>query len=690
MNVSGLTGAPITMEMAELTPQGDGQAAAVPTPAAAVLELEHAASAALGVDPTMISSLASGDHDLPQVVAAATERSGAMLTAAAAMAVDADQLFDDLPARDQAEAKLISEALLNATFKVRGVVEPSGNPEIDALTKEIANNIAEIDRQRNRTGLVPMDETERQAHAMGAVVRWVRNEGSGVVSRLGSNALSVGVRAGLMTAVATFGRNLAGWSMQRVANLASTVAAEAGAAVNATAGNGTTVAGEALQDLGAWSPTAAQGLVHSVGGAAVGIMLGLQIFGAIRDYRTGAATTTSQALRLAHTATASYMIGATAAQGNWASLAPWLGVVASYSVLRGLGTAVVGGYDSNVKQYPARALAAATAAYAGAQGAGNLVQEGAGWWAGPSADGIRTTDRYTGDTRSAQQIAQASHPWGENVGHSLLNAGLEIFDDLQFNAISRAFQTRDAKRELAAASHEVLAQYHAAALRGMVQYSQLDPDATAAALETAGAEAIRNHKDKAVEGLRMSFQRRPPSEAMVEERISRGLDVLERLGYKFDHNAPRDGYSLETNHNRMITAFLGQELEQLHRDQPLEITRTFTRTGLRGLGNRVVNQFANVEAHRQSAFNAIFGAFYQVPLAATPTQVPNAQVRVHGANAGYDSVVLVGAVAGVYPQLYAGLLNRQGTNEERAAAAQVQSRVESPDFAPSQSGAADV
>ncbi|KUY65715.1 hypothetical protein WI25_25355 [Burkholderia cepacia] len=126
----------------------------------------------------------------------------------------------------------------------------------------------------------------------------------------------------------------------------------------------------------------------------------------------------------------------------------------------------------------------------------------------------------------------------------------------------------------------------------------------------------------------------------------------------------------------MITAYVAQELSQLEQDQPTELSSLPTREGLLRLTQRGVNQFLNVESARMTIFNTLFDALYQIPAGVNRTQVPNDALRVHGANGAVEAAMVGGVIAIVYPELYRGLLSRQGTDADRAAAAAQEQRME--------------
>lgn len=567
--------------------------------------------------------------------------------------------------------------------------------EISELAQRILQDVNSVNDLRARGELQPLDETERQIHAMGTIGRWwrdhnfFRNEGQGTGQRLAGNVLSVAARAGLNTAIGTFLRSIAAFEMQKVQNFAKAAAAEI-ANSTTTGSMQPTSSGAQLGQSVPWTPEEASAMTTAIGALAIGLMVALQLGGAIRDLRSGAATTESIVERFVAAGFGLVMAGCAAANGRWGSLSSSLAGVAVYSLARGLGSALVGN-QNNVKKYPGRALALATGSYAGAQLVGTSAQNALGLWPAASANTILLNDRYTDEPRTAQEIAEGAYPWGIGVAFAGLNAVLEMFDDLQSSAINRAFNTSERGTEIRAAAPEMLAQLHAAALKGMMDYVRFNRDASPEAYIEAGAEALRSFRNTELEGLRMSLARAPVSQTMIEERVRRAYDELSSLGYCFDRAASSDGDSIETQNNRVIAAYISQSIFQLKQDRPLKITQLFTSEGLINFRRDLVEQFLTVEAHRQSALITIFSGLYAIPLGVSPETVANNTLRVRGVNGVIEGVEVAAFVALVYPELIRGISSRHATaaqtraeNERRAVMDSLQSKYASRKPPPTQ------
>ena len=496
---------------------------------------------------------------------------------------------------DSADAKDLEDSIREIIFNKKAAAPDSTNVNIQELAKLIINDLDNVNQNLREQGQKELSEIQRQSEAVKSVAKWggnpFRNEGTNTFSRYAGNTLSVGVKVGIATFVATYVRNIVAFDMQQTINAAKVFAA------NKTTGNGTManstmagtmanstmtgtvaaakVAADAMENI--WSTEEATKLLNGVGISMLGLMVVLQVTGAIRDISSGAATKTSIAMRAINTLTAGVTVAIAVKEGAWNPLATLIAMVSTYSVVRGVISAGMP-IQSNVTSVAKQALVSATAAYSSAQAIGNYVQGTTKLNAGVSASGISTKNN------TAKQIANAERPHQLNAAHSSLNAALEIFDELQFSSICRAYNQSTAAAAMAKLGPDTMAQMQAAAMRGML-WAAGDTGASDNALISAGVASIQNYKNIETEGLRLSMSRSPVSQEKRLDCVTKAVTTLETLGYKYSHKATEK--TPEDQRNRFIAAFVSQELIQLELNQPLEAIEQFkTVEGLMRLGQR--------------------------------------------------------------------------------------------------------
>ncbi|WP_173932941.1 hypothetical protein [Chelativorans sp. Marseille-P2723] len=600
---------------------------------------------------------------------------------------EAVDLEAGLSAAEQQSAQEAAEALRQVVFKGSG--GGTAHVELAELLEELCSDLSKVDALRKSKGLAPLDETERQARAIFTISRYLfRNEKPGATARWLGNLTSSGVRTGLATFMATMARNLGAFAMQQCLNYADALAQEGQIAAANPATQPVSEGSNPPYSALCASTEGATTLANIFGGLMLGTMASLHLVGALRDLRSGAANFESLLSRYGQVSLDALLIAIAINNSSWESLPSWLTAAGIYSAGRGVSSALLE-RKTNVGEYSPPALALAAASYSVAQFGGTMAQNALGLWGGATADSIRTADRYTEARRSALEITEGRHPWGANAGHAALNASLEVFDELQYLAVNRAFQSAKAKRQLRTilstkdttpqtriARLEEISQMHAAALRGMIDYARINPDASNEALEAAGANAVREYRNAKLEGVRMSLARTPASERMLEERANRALIELASLGYRFTPEAPADGPGKASKHNRLIAAYVAQSLEKLKQDQPLEISTLSTCAGWQRLGGRLVNQFLNVEPYRQSLLHALYSALSLLSLRVRKEQVPNDKQRVLGVNNAVEASWTAGLTLLLYPQLKRGVQSRQEPEAQRETAARRKARMD--------------
>lgn len=583
----------------------------------------------------------------------------------------------------------LRDIVFGADSHARSAAVSAAPPQLRELAQEMANDINNLEAEMQRDGGPPLGERARQLQAMETAGRWsnpFRNEGTSTPSRLLGNLVSAGMRAGVSTLISTFARNMAAFALQQTVNAARATAAVNGTATNATAAP-TTTATTAAGGAQPWSTDSAETLLNAVGAASVGVMVVMQLAGGIRDHRNGQGTLASNALRAGATGLALSALATAANKGAWGfPMAAFATTVATYSLTRGPIAAALP-YQDNLVALPGATLAAATVSYSAAQAAGNFAQNAAGWNAGATS---------APRTETAAQILNTPQPWANNVGHSALNAGLEIFDDLQFMATARALNHGSAQRALRELGPDGMAQMRAAALQGMLRAAAHNPDISTAGLEAAATQAVRQHSNTQLEGLRLSMARAPVTDAQVQNCAAAAVQMLGELGYRFDPQAA-DG-SPEDSNNRMMAAFVAQQLRSMEMRQPLEMfSQVSSADGWRRLGGRMTNQMLTVEPLRQAAFNYVFGSLVNMS-----RSVSDDTPHAGHINNAIESALLGGTIGVVYPVFYGAVITRGAPHGAAEAAANRQGRIDaiiaggadsasgaSADNAPANDGAAD-
>jgi len=622
--------------------------------------LSAMAAQALGLGPSDQRDIESGlpvrmtDQALDEMARIA---SGAPIIADANLARIQDAI-SRLPPAEQETARSVADALCDVTFS-RARCAPGYQPIDRAATpvsefiSEISRHLDSVESARAAGRLPPMGDTERQAEAVHALTRYLlRNEGEGALARCAGNLTATGSRAGIATFVGTCLRNLAAFHMQRTINAAT--AAARGVV-----------------------PQLTREMINGMGGLMVALPPALHLAGGIRDAVNGSGTLASTSLRIGHSAVS---LGSTlygAATGNWNPMATWYTAVGLYSAVRGIGAAAVH-YNSNAGAPGGRSLASATIAYSAAQFMGSFAQDSLGWNSGAGVESIRVCmDPGEGATatpcpgnplkniRSADAIEAASHDWGANLGHSFLNASLEIFDDLQNQGLTRAFKVRDFRAQWQGFGEEQQAQALAAGLRATVGTARVIGEPNREALVTAFASGIRDYLRTETEGLRMSFARQPTNEAQRAARAEQSVMELDAVGYRWNARATEG--SPEFQRNRVIAAYVAQTLTQLELDQPLQPLFGGSR---QAAATRIANQVLNVEPHRMNAFQVVFSAIY-----GGNTQLADPHRDAHANNA-MGAGIVGAAIATVYPLLYSGLITRGPTREEANQAREGQRMVD--------------
>jgi hypothetical protein len=575
---------------------------------------------------------------------------------------------EDLPLLEQGLADQAEETLHQIVYGAdahgRNAAAENTHPELQELARAMATDINNLEEEARRAGYEPINDTARALQGMQTLGAWgnpLRNEGTSTASRLLGNLASVGVRAGVSTFVATAVRNIASFALQQAVN-ASRAQAQNGTASNSTAFNSTASPTSSAGGPQPWSSQSAETLINAVGGIAIGTMVVLQLAGAIRDQLNGRGTVSSNALRVGATAMAASAIANASNAGAWgfpmASFATTVGV---YSLLRGPIAAALP-YRDNLTALPGATLAAATVSYAAAQGAGNFVQNAAGFNAGATAAPRSTAT----SPMSPAEILNTPQPWGANIGHSTLNAALEMFDDLQFMGTARALNAKNVQQAVRALGPDMTAQMRAAALQGMLQAASQDPGINEAGLLAAATAGVRQFKNTQIEGLRMSMARAPVTEAQVRNCATAAVNMLAQLGYTFDRQAEEGSPAM--GNNRMIAAFVAQQLRSMEMNQPLEMVAQVSSTdGLRRLGARMTDQMLTVEPLRQAALNSVFGSLITMDQS-VPATTPNANLI----NNATESALVAGNIASVYPVFYGAVIARGEANGSAEAAAQRQ------------------
>jgi hypothetical protein len=624
----------------------------------------HAAAAVAGTSP---SEALLGAHQVlaqPRNLAAMVSVAVQVDRDAAALEAQNTHAIAQLPARDQKVVREVQESLRQIVFGTdsRGRLQAAqdAHPELRALATQVAEDLNRLDEARAAGGLPRADEIVRQTRAGNVLVRLLRNEGEGDHERRAGNLINAVLRAGVSTAVGTFARNTAAFAINQIANAANKAASEvAAAATSATTegGIGSTLASHVAS---IWSVEEATKLLNAVGLAALGVSLALQVAGALRDARSGAGTRETAGMRVAQTALTIGLSALNHGGGNWGTMATLYATVGVYSMVRGVATTPFRLQD-NVTALSGRALAINTGVYAGAQIAGNIVQNAAGLSGGPFAQAISPREH------SSQEIATASQPLGLNAGHAVLNAALEVVDEVQIPYFHRRANVQTRAGEIRAMGPDEKAAFRAAALHAMIEHAHVNPDADREALREAAMQGTRHYAHAELEGLRMSLARTAPSRESVRDTAQRSVDGLARIGLRF-HQAPQT--EAEHANNRLISAYVAQDISRLEMNQALELGTT---QGMAGrLRNNLVNQFANIEAHRQQAFFTVFNVLVGSRTSVSAQQVPNTAHR-EGVNNLTESLALGGAIAGIYPLFISGVAGRGPTTEatmqrqERAA-----------------------
>ncbi len=629
---------------------------------------ENTRAAGAAVVGIQLSQLDEQLRQQPAVVGdrAAASAQNLQVTAEANLAT-AIEMQQRLPQPEQRLAEQTEHALnqivCSADAHGRNVAAAGAPPEVRALAQAMANDINNVDEQARRLGH-DLSQGACRLQVMQTVGAWgnpLRNEGTATASRLLGNLASVGVRAGVSTFVATAVRNIAVFSLQQTVN-AARAQAQNGTAFNSTAFNSTVSPTSSAGGPQPWSSESAETLLNAVGGVAVGMMVFLQLAGGIRDHLNGQGTVASNALRVGITAMAVSAIANASNAGSWGfPMAAFATTVGVYSLTRGPIAAVLP-YRDNLTAFPGATLAAATVSYALAQGVGNFAQNAAGFKAGATA-APRSTATLP---MSPAQILNTPQPWGANIGHSALNAVLEMFDDLQLMGIARALNVRNVSQAVKALRPDMTAQMRAAALQGMLQAASRDPEIDKPGLLAAATAGVRQFKNTQLEGLRLSMARAPVTETQVKNCATAAVNMLGQLGYRFDWQAAEG--SQDMDNNRMITAFVLQQLRSMEMNQPLEMVAQVSSTdGLRRLGARMINQILTVEPLRQAAFNHVFGSLTTMDLS-VQDNVPNANLI----NNAIESALLAGNIAAVYPVLCSAMITRGEANGSAEAAAQRQ------------------
>ncbi len=593
-----------------------------------------------------------------------------LATAADAHLADAIERQEGLPTAQQRLARdaenTLRQIVYGADAHGRNAAARNANPELRELAQAMATDINNLEAVAAQEGYGPINDTARELQGMQTLGAWgnpLRNEGTSTASRLLGNVATVGVRAGLSTFIATAGRNMASFALQQLVN-ASRAQAQNGTASNSTASNSTAFNSTASPTSSAggpqpWSSQSAETLINTVAGIAIGTMVTLQLAGVIRDQLNGQGTVSSNALRFGATAMAASAIANAAAKGAWGyPMAAFATTVGVYSLLRGPIAAALP-YKDNLTALPGAALAAATATYAAAQGAGNFVQNLAGFNAGATA-APRSTDT---SPMSAAEILNTPQPWGANIGHSTLNAGLEMFDDLQFMGTARAMNAKNVEQAVRALGPDMTAQMRAAGLHGMLVAASQNDTIGREGLLAAATAGARQFKNTQIEGLRMSMARAPVTVEQVRNCATAAVNMLAQLGYRFDRQAAEDSPAM--GNNRMIAAFLAQQLRSLEMNQPLEMVAQVSSTdGFKRLGARMTDQFLTVEPLRQAAFNKVFGSLITMDQS-VPATTPNASLI----NNATESALVAANIASVYPVFYGAVITRGEANGSAEAAA---------------------
>lgn len=604
------------------------------------------------------------------VLSSATQNLQVMARANLATAIEMQERLSQPEQRLAAQAEdTLRQIVYGADAHGRNAAAAAAPPELRALAQAMANDINNLDEQARQLGHAPLSESARQLQGMQTLGAWgnpLRNEGTSTASRLLGNLASVGVRAGVSTFIATAVRNIASFALQQTVN-AARAQAQGGTAFNTTAFNTTafnTTASPASSTGGPqpWSSESAETLLNTVGGVAVGTMVLLQLAGGIRDLLNGQGTLASNALRAGVTAMAASAIANASNAGAWGfPMAAFATTVAAYSLTRGPISAALP-YRDNLTALPGATLAAATVTYATAQALGNFAQNAAGFNAGATAAPRSTAT----SPKSPAEILNTPQPWGANIGHSALNAALEMFDDLQFMGTARAMNVRNVSKAVKELGPDMTAQMRAAALQGMLQAASRDPEIGQPGLLEAATEGVRQFKNTQLEGLRLSMARAPVTETQVQNCATAAVDMLAQLGYRFDRQAAKGSPAMDNN--RMIAAFVAQQLRSMEMNQPLEMFAQVSSTdGLRRLGARMTNQMLTVEPLRQAAFNYIFGSLITMDQSVPKTR-PNASLI----NNATESGLVAGTIAAAYPVFYGAVITRGEPNGSAEAAAQRQ------------------
>lgn len=508
-------------------------------------------------------------------------------------------------------------------------LDPGARPELQTLVEQMQADQRQFAQANPWVEQLP--PPQQQMARAARVMQYLsdillRNEGNGRVARYLGNGTAALIRAGLPTIAGTFVRNFVGFLLQQKlnSNLAAALAANP-------------------HDVG--TSLAA----NLIGGLSTAVPLMLHAIQFVEDKRPdGQANWMSNTARGALIAYHVGGVAAAAATGNWRNLAARVTEVMVYSAFRGVGGAWFR-TESNVNGVGAAAILSAAGAYTVAQAAETTLQEYMDWNSGASAASLRVQDS-TGANRSSSEIQAATHDRVGNLGHSVLNGTVEIFDELQLSAIARAVEVGKDRPRYRTLNADRRAELRAAALMEMMRQAQLNPRATDEQLMQAGALGVSNFLSKRFEGLRMSLKRVEPDARALANQGARARAFLANIGYPRD---PLPG----SDDERLRTAFVAQWLAEFRHRQPLE---TPGGGGWSETWDLLRSRFVHVEPLRMNAFAGLHG--YMQPAGSALGK------RLHDTHAtpGASSVAVGGTVGAFILPAYLALVPSITTRHPRA------------------------